>query len=358
MTHLINRMVLFSVCTLLLVTGNFDRLQIIPILFCLIVELYELYRPDRKLFMINYVGFCMLMIPFPQLAFFLPLRIYSLISWDFRIGLLGFLELLVIYPHVNILQILILSLISSLLGFYATKQLDMRQRFLQFRDTQSEQEAVLKRHNKELLEKQDYEIYAATLHERNRIAREIHDHVGHQLSSSILQVAALSTIEQDEQMKAHLNTLKHTLDQAMNDIRSSVHDLYDESFDLRSSIERLLSQFSFCEWDLDYDVHSSLDRKLKFSFIAIIKEALSNVSRHSDATMVHIRVIEHPALIQLQIDDNGSGIQPIQEEGIGLLNMRDRVAKLNGRIQISQHEGFHIFVSVDKEEKENENYHH
>lgn len=352
MAHLINRMVLFFVCTLLLVTGYFDRLQIIPILFCLIVELYELWRPDRKLFIINYIGFCILMIPFPQLAFFLPLRMYSLISWDFRIGLLGLLELFSIYPHIHIMQILILSVISSLLSFYATKQLDMRQKFLQFRDTQSEQEAVLKRHNKELLEKRDYEIYAATLHERNRIAREIHDHVGHQLSSSILQVAALSTIEPDEQMKEHLNTLKHTLDQAMNDIRSSVHDLYDESFDLKSGIEKLLNSFTFCEWNFDYDVHSSLDRKLKFSFIAIIKEALSNVSRHSDATMVHIRVIEHPALIQLQIDDNGSGVQSVHEEGIGLLNMRDRVAQLNGRIQIKQHEGFHIFVSVDKEGKE------
>lgn len=352
MAHLINRMVLFFIGTLLLLTGDFDRLQIIPVLLCLIVELYELYRPDRNMFILDYLGFCILMVPFPQLAFFLPLRIYSVISWNFKFGLLSLLELFALHSTINIMQLVILSVISVLLGFYATKQMEMRKRFLTFRDTQSEQEEILKRHNKELLEKQDYEIYAATLHERNRIAREIHDHVGHQLSSSILQVAALSTIEQDEQMKGHLQTLKHTLDQAMNDIRSSVHDLYDESFDLEASIVSLLKQFTFCEWNLDYDVHGNLDRKLKFSFIAIIKEALSNVSRHSNATMVHIRVIEHPALIQLQIDDNGSVLHREQEEGIGLVNIRDRVAQLNGRIQITQNEGFHIFISIDKEGQE------
>ena len=52
------------------------------------------------------------------------------------------------------------------------------------------------------MEKQDTEIYLATLKERNRIAREIHDNVGHMLSRSILMVGALKTVNQAENLKS------------------------------------------------------------------------------------------------------------------------------------------------------------
>ena len=57
---------------------------------------------------------------------------------------------------------------------------------------------MLQEKNKNLMEKQDYEIYLATLRERNRIAREIHDNVGHMPSRSILQMGALITIHKEE----------------------------------------------------------------------------------------------------------------------------------------------------------------
>ena len=58
---------------------------------------------------------------------------------------------------------------------------------------------------------QDYEIYLATLKERNRIAREIHDNVGHMLTRSILQLGALSVINKDETVGEAINDLSGTL---------------------------------------------------------------------------------------------------------------------------------------------------
>jgi len=58
---------------------------------------------------------------------------------------------------------------------------------------------LLRQKNRELIEKQDYEIRLATLNERGRIAREIHDHVGHLLSRSILQIGALMVTKGREQ---------------------------------------------------------------------------------------------------------------------------------------------------------------
>ena len=60
------------------------------------------------------------------------------------------------------------------------------------RDDSRERDLLLSQKNKALLEKQDYEIYNATLKERNRIAREIHDNVGHVLSKFILMLGAAS----------------------------------------------------------------------------------------------------------------------------------------------------------------------
>lgn len=73
-----------------------------------------------------------------------------------------------------------------------------------------------------------------TLRERNRIAREIHDNVGHMLSRSILQMGALITIHKEEPLHGQLAGVGETLNQAMNSIRESVHDLHDESIDLRA----------------------------------------------------------------------------------------------------------------------------
>ena len=92
------------------------------------------------------------------------------------------------------------------------------------RDTDTELKLVMEQRNRELLEKQDNEIYLATLRERNRIAREIHDNVGHMLSRSILQVGALATICKEETIRQQLAGINDTLNQAMNSIRESVHD--------------------------------------------------------------------------------------------------------------------------------------
>ena len=85
----------------------------------------------------------------------------------------------------------------------------------------------------------------ATLKERNRIARDIHDNVGHLLSRSILQIGAAIIINKNEELNLNLNLIKDTLNEAMNSIRNSVHDLHDDSIDLQIEIQKLINNFSF-----------------------------------------------------------------------------------------------------------------
>lgn len=132
----------------------------------------------------------------------------------------------------------------ALILCYKTKRLlQLEQDFRLLRDTSTEYHLLLQQKNKDLIERQDYEIHAAALRERNRIAREIHDNVGHMLSRSILQAGALLAINQQENLKEPLYALKDTLSHAMDDIRNSVHDLHNDSIDLRQTVSDMLSGF-------------------------------------------------------------------------------------------------------------------
>ena len=196
----------------------------------------------------------------------------------------------------------------------------------------------------------DYEIHLATLKERNRIARDIHDNVGHSLSRAILQTGALQTINQDAGLGKMLGDLQDVLTHSMNDIRESIHDLKEDAVDLQEAIKKILQE-SAHETHLHYDVTSAVSNPVKYCFLTVIKEALTNTTKHSDATEITINIREHPALYQLLIADNGMQ-EPIDtRQGIGLQNIAERVSELEGYCRLEYQGGFRIFITIPKQEK-------
>ena len=312
-------------------------------------------------------GLCSLW--FSDLLLFFPLLLYQTLSAELfplavaELPLWGFLVFQINrFPAVLCLLGIFGFILSFFLWLYAEKYQTLYQDFHQIRDDSEEHALLLSEKNKALLEKQDYEIYAATLRERNRIAREIHDNVGHVLSRSILMTAACKTINKNDALDPLLGNLEESLNGAMNSIRSSVHDLHDDAVNLEDAIKGLVKDFSFCPVTLTYDMSRQVQREVKYSLISITKEGLSNVMRHSNADSVNILLREHPALYQLCIEDNGtlgSKIPDIQTDadsnkmetvsgGMGLSNIRDRVKALGGTVQITQEKGFRIFVTIPK----------
>lgn len=225
----------------------------------------------------------------------------------------------------------------------------LKEKWLQTRDDSRELNLLLKEKNQMLLKNQDNEIYTATLKERNRIAREIHDHVGHMLSCSILMTGAAKTINADPAVGQTLNQLEDTLHAAMDNIRRSVHDLHDESVDLKDALERLCASCSFCPVKLSYDMERFVPAEIKYCLIAIVKEGLHNIARHSDARQAWVSLQEHPGLYQLSVRDNGTRKEASPTPGMGLANIRDRVHSLGGSMQIYREDGFRLFIAIPKE---------
>lgn len=207
----------------------------------------------------------------------------------------------------------------------------------------------LAKKSSELMERQDYEIENATLNERNRIAREIHDTVGHLLSSSILQIGALLAICKDENMKQNLTNIKDTLSSGMDSIRSSIHNIHEDSMDLQAKLEELVHNFTFCPVILSYNINHDFTMKAKYSILFIIKEALSNVMKHSNATLVTITLNELPGLYQIIIQDNGTEKSSKDASGMGIQSMTERIQSLEGNFYVDTKDGFRIFISLPKQ---------
>lgn len=246
----------------------------------------------------------------------------------------------------------VLLLLAYWLRYQTTILHRQQGELLQLRDSSQELALLQQRQHQDLLEKHDYQIRLATLNERNRIAREIHDHVGHLLSRSILQVGALLVTQPEGKLRQDLAVVRDTLSQAMDSIRNSVHDLHADSTDLYMQIRALVEDFSFCPVRLDYRLENEPAREITYCFVAVAKEGLHNIMRHSDATQATLTLLEHPSLYQFVLQDNGTlavdKADTMSGEGLGLRNMADRVAALGGQLTIEQVGGFRIFISVPK----------
>lgn len=322
---------------------------------------------QRIVYMLIFVAGCFLM---PELRCFFPLIFYDC-AMERRVwGIYAAAPLLLLYDNArgvftqDVLLWLGMLGIAAVLGYRTGNKERLEQEMKELRDNTTELNLMLREKNKNLMEKQDYEIYLATLRERNRIAREIHDNVGHMLSRSILQIGALTTIHKEEPLCEQLKSVNDTLGQAMNSIRESVHDLHDDAIDLRQAIlEATREMAKEYQLTVDYDMSPEIPRGVKYCFIAIVKEAMSNIVKHSDANQITLILREHPAFYQLTVEDNGTTAQSgrlrwetVQGEevfggGIGLANMRERVEALQGTFRVHCDKGFQIFISIPKEQK-------
>ena len=258
------------------------------------------------------------------------------------------------------LYIFILCIFSVHICHFANEHEKLIEHSRQYRDDSTEINLFLKEKNKSLLTNQDYEINNATLMERNRIAREIHDNVGHMLTRAIMLTGAIKVVNKNKSLCPSIDNLEECLSTAMNNIRESVHNLHNNSISFENTIKNLTADFDFCKINLIYDIEENIPNDVKYTFIAIVKEGLTNIEKHSNATAVKLTLREHPAIYQLILQDNGTNAtdfdcSPYESEshlsvtsGIGLNNMYSRIHMLKGTIKIYTDNGFCIFISIPK----------
>lgn len=186
----------------------------------------------------------------------------------------------------------ILSVAATLLSLRTAQLEREQQRMRRIRDELQERALALEARNRDLADRQDYEVELATLAERARIAREIHDNVGHQLTRASLQVEALRVVHADEPgIAADFADVKRTVDEALQLVRTSVHALNDNAVDLSVQLERIVEGArSDSGPQIELEVMTEhAPANVANCFAAVLREALSNTMRHACAQTVTVR---------------------------------------------------------------------
>ena len=352
MNKLLDKLVLCTLCMFSYMPFSQGLYLVVPVLCAVLISAVLSYFDKDAVRLAVFLVFCAISLAFESYLFFLPLICYDIffLKWRFAFlaAVIPIAAAIMQYPAMTWVFMIFLLGLAYLFGRRTAELAHMKNEYTAIRDSTKEFSLRLESKNKELLEKQDYEVHLATLNERNRIAREIHDSIGHLLSSSILQTGALMATCKDDATAQRLGTLKSTLSEGMTSIRESIHGLYNESIDLYAGATELVKGFDFCDIALDYDVDSNPPKAVKFALLAVIKEALANIIRHSDATEVLVTLREHPGLYQLVIKDNGTK-KEIGTDGIGLKNIEQRVEALGGNTHFHNDKGFTVFISLPKE---------
>lgn len=193
------------------------------------------------------------------------------------------------------------------------------------------------------------EIELASLSERNRIARDMHDAVGHSLSSGLLLLESLHHVDDVDKIHRSLSTLQERLQTGMDDIRGSIHSLYSTSFNLKIRIEQLLEEMYTYEKEFHFKVKMQLPYQIKLDLVAIVKESLTNIKKHSDGKWVAVYIIETENAITLKVVDNGN-VKEHSEYGMGLHSMKETIQKYGGIFNAGfQKNGYTVYVSMNKE---------
>jgi signal transduction histidine kinase len=197
----------------------------------------------------------------------------------------------------------------------------------------------------------------ATLQERNRIAREIHDSLGHSLTAFNLHVeAALRLFNSDpEEAKELLVEAKQLGSNALQSVRESVGTLRSNPLQgksLTAAITQLTEDFARSTGitpDVSIQTPLPLPDDQAVALYRIIQEALTNITKYAKATAVSIRLTHDTAQTQLQITDDGRGFNPQQTtSGFGLQGMQERTSAIGGEFQLTSAigQGCTIVVTV------------
>jgi signal transduction histidine kinase len=211
--------------------------------------------------------------------------------------------------------------------------------------------------NQRLREYADEVEELATIRERNRLAREIHDGLGHYLTTIHMQIQAAAAVGQHDPKKAQEMLAKaQTLAQkALDDVRESVSALRERSNELNTPLPEMIRKI--IEDTISIDIQPNftilgeprrINPEAQWTLYRAAQEGVSNICRHSQASEYSI-VLSYmdPDSISLTVLDNGVGSDELSE-GYGLIGLRERVSHLNGSLTIiNDHEqGFGFEVKL------------
>lgn len=208
--------------------------------------------------------------------------------------------------------------------------------------------------NKQLQEYASIQEKMGETKERNRLAREIHDTLGHTLTGLSVGIdAAMMILDIDsDATKKQLSILSETARSGLKDVRRSVEKLRPdalERYSLQEALEKMIIDFEVVsKVNINFVCHLeslSFNKDEEEVIYRIIQEGLTNALRHGHAKNVFISFALENSKLLIIIEDDGVGCKDL-EYGFGLHHMEERIKILDGRLRAYGHDGFVIIAEI------------
>ncbi len=178
----------------------------------------------------------------------------------------------------------------------------------------------------------------ALFDDRDRIARDMHDHVIQRLFATGLSLQSTSRAAMHPMVQTRLDEAVDEIDAAIKEIRHAIFELHQPAMDQtpQEELDALVTTFTqglgFSPSLLVEGRYGDVDAPLRSDLLAVVREGLSNIARHAEATRADVRVVIGPDL-QVEISDDGRGMGA-REARSGLINLRDRAKAMSGVFEV------------------------
>jgi signal transduction histidine kinase len=194
-------------------------------------------------------------------------------------------------------------------------------------------------------------VITAEDEERKRIAKDLHDGAGQQLSAIKMNLSALAHHNPDKA----LNNIMEQLDDAVKEVRNVSHMMMPTVLLSNGIIEAIknlaykINQSKQLNINTRFvDLTHDLDEKVQTTLYRIVQECFNNIIKHAQATEVNLQLIQHPKHLTLMIEDNGKGFNPDNKQfGMGLRNIESRVLYINGILHIDSSPGNGTTITIE-----------
>lgn len=271
------------------------------------------------------------------------------------LGFLGLWHFITTYPTWN--EFLIFIAVIFLCGWLTEQFLEMKlreeERFERISEqTELENKTGLLKSQMRAME----EIY--TLNERNRISRDLHDSVGHTLSTIVIQLAAIEKVTEESSPEASqmLDQLHGFTKEGLTNVREVIHEIKPSNYSQIAFIEQLTSLITEFEANTNVQVYFNtndaqwrLNEDQEALIYRAVQEFLGNTVKHSKATEIRIQYHFTDSSVILTMQDNGEGVDEVQPQ-MGLTGMKERGNLLGGKVSIqsSLGSGFKVRIVLPK----------
>ena len=237
---------------------------------------------------------------------------------------------------------------------YLQKQMDETQKFAALN-------AELKRLNNQLKGYANLREKMGETKERNRLAREIHDTLGHTLTGlSVGLEACRVMIDKDVNVtKAQLGILEESAKRGLTDVRRSVDKLKPdalERYSLKEALDMMIMDYQrWTDVTILYLCHLplvNLNADEEEIVYRVVQEGMTNSVRHGHATKIYVSIAQADNNLIIIIEDNGQGCKNIKP-GFGIHHLTERIDLLQGRIRYYGDKGFELIVEIPMRRGEN-----